>query len=144
MLTENGRISFRKLAQSLKVTTDTVSRRYKKLEENGLLKVVIQINPEKIGYNATLEFRIEMKSGSNQFSAIQSLCNIPDVFLACQTTGDYDLHAFALIKDIKHMFQVAEEIETNPSFSKIDLNINKISLNTYPCEGQPITTINSS
>jgi DNA-binding Lrp family transcriptional regulator len=141
LLTENGRISFRKLAELLKVTTDTVSRRYKKLEENGLLKVVIQINPEKIGYNANLELRIEMKSGCNPLLAIQSLCNISDVFLIYETMGDYDLHVFALIKDIKHMFEIKEQIETNPIFAKIDMNINKTCLNTYPYGGQSITTI---
>ena len=140
-LTENGRISFRKLAELLRVTTDTISRHYKKLEESGLLRVVIQINPEKIGYNATLEFRIEMRSGCNPSLAIQSLCNIPDVFLVFETIGDYDIHAFALIKDIKQMFDIKEEIETNPRFSKIDFNINKTCLNTCPYGGQSISTI---
>ncbi len=51
-LAVNGRTTFKEIATELKVSTDTISKRYAKLKQNGDLKVVIQIDPTKIGYSA--------------------------------------------------------------------------------------------
>lgn len=140
-LTENGRSPFRRIAKEIGVTTDTVARRYKKLKRNGTVNVVIQINPEKIGYHGTLECRIELRSRRNLSSTIDALSKIPDVFHISGTSGDYDLHVWALIRDLKHLFTTQEKIASIPDLGKMDSEINETFLNLYPTPRQHISTI---
>ena len=51
-LSLNGRMPFAEIADPLGVSTETIVRRYEKLKENRDLKVVVEIDPTKIGYYA--------------------------------------------------------------------------------------------
>jgi len=140
-LTENGRSSFRKIAEEIGVTTDTVARRYRELKRNGILNVAIQISPEKIGYNATLECRVELISQNSISSTIEALSKVPDVVGITGTSGDYDLHIWILIRDFKHLFAMQEKIASIPYFGRMDLDINEVFLKVFPTPGQQITVM---
>ena len=55
-LSENGRVPMETLGREIGISSDTVKRRYEKLKKNGALKVTIQVNPNKIGYQAMCVF----------------------------------------------------------------------------------------
>lgn len=140
-LTKNGRCPFSKIAEDLGVTTDTVARRYKNLKECGLLRTVIQIRPSKIGYKANLDIRVRLKSTKNHLSTlIDTISEIPDVFHVSGTSGDYDLHIWALVRDFEHMFLVSKRLSSIPDFGNIDIKINKMFLDMYPTPSQHTTT----
>jgi Lrp/AsnC family transcriptional regulator for asnA, asnC and gidA len=140
-LSENGRSPFRRIAQEIGVTTDTVARRYKRLKGNRIVNVVIQIDPQKIGYHATLECRIRLKSHRDLSSTIEALSKIPDVFHISASTGDYDLHVWALIRSIKHFFAIQDKIAAVPDFGRMETELTKAFLDIYPYPHWQITTI---
>ena len=139
-LFRNGRLSFRKIAQDIGVTTDTVARRYKRLKKNGTVNVAIQICPQRIGYHCCLDSFLVLKSQKNIDATINALSMIPDVFCIVGTSGGYDLHVWSLVMDIDHLFSIQNRISKVPEFGKMDYRINSGFIETYPSPNQYITT----
>ncbi|HUK84935.1 MAG TPA: AsnC family transcriptional regulator [Candidatus Acidoferrum sp.] len=136
-LSINGRIPFKRIADEIGVTTDTVARRYRKLKSNGTIRVTIQIDPRKIGYQGTLDSIIHLKSQNNAGSAISALSRIPDVFCIVEThQGDADLHVWTLVKDINHLLMIQDQISQIPDFGKMDSKVTRAFMDIYPSSSQ--------
>ena len=131
-LIQNGRKSFRKIAKEIGVTTDTVARRFRKLKRNSTIKTIIQIKPSKIGYCALLECNLAFKSQRDSLRAMDTLAKLPDVYWIVATSGVYDLHVWVLIRDIKHLLTVHDEIRELPGTSKMEIHLGRLFPDMYP------------
>ena len=130
-MTENARMSFRKIAKELGVSPDTVISRYKTLKENGVIRgSTVVLNPAKIGYKGMAAFMI--KSSQIQLvateaippersSILEKVIKMPDIILATKTVGDHDLLAIGVIKDVEHLIATGDEIAKIPGVK--DLNV---------------------
>ena len=139
-LVSDGRRPFRIIANEIGVTTDTVARRYRKLREKGTVKVLIQLDPKKIGYHGTLDSMVRLSSQKNSLASIRALSKIPDVFCIVETSGEFDLHVWSLIRNIDHLLcmqsQIASAIQ---DFEKIDTRVTTEFIDTYPGPRQFVT-----
>ncbi len=124
-LAVNGRISFRKLAKELAISTDTVARRYKKLKRNGTIKVVIQLDTIKIGYHGYATFYIAFVSQNSLISMVENLCKIPDIVLIIQTSGSYDLLIEAMIKDLDQLLSIQDNIASMPGVARNEMHLSR-------------------
>jgi DNA-binding Lrp family transcriptional regulator len=124
-LAVNGRISFRKLAKELAISTDTVARRYEKLKRNGTIKVLIQLDTAKIGYHGYATFYIAFVSQSSLISMVENLCKIPDVVLIVQTSGSFDIWVEAMIKDLDQLLSVQDNITSMPGVTKCEMHLSR-------------------
>jgi DNA-binding Lrp family transcriptional regulator len=139
-LTLNGRMSFTKIAKEIGLSTDTVVKRYHKLKENGAIKVSIQINPNVIGYGAILDFNIAFTTSNGLTNTIvESLSKIPDVIIITKTSGDYDLHLTAMVRDIAQSFEIQDQITRVCGITKIEASARKIP-ERWPTPQQHIST----
>ncbi len=138
-LSENGRMSFRRIAKEIGISTDTVIRRYEKLVKGGAMKISIQINPEKLGYQANLDFSLAFAFQKETSTIVENLSKIPDVIIILKTSGDYDLHVTAMVRDTKQQFEIQEEIAKIPNIAKIETAARRIP-NKWPTNSQHITT----
>lgn len=109
-LAKNSRASFRKIAGELEVSTDTVARRYKKLEQNGIIKSIIQINPIKLGYHALFKLDLSFTSQTDTSTIVERLANIPDVVMITRASGDSDIDIYEMARDLKHQFTIQDKI----------------------------------
>ena len=140
-LTHNGRMPFTKIAKEMKLATNTVVRRYNDLRKNGIIKIVIRIDPKKIGYSAILDFNLSTTSHIiTSEPAIESFSKIPDVIFITKTSGDYDLQLTAMVKNLDQMFSIQNEIASIPSVSKFEVSARKIP-KLWPPPQQYISTI---
>jgi Lrp/AsnC family transcriptional regulator for asnA, asnC and gidA len=137
-LASNGRTPFSTIADELGTSTDTVVKRYRKLRQNNVIKVTIQINPSKIGYRFIMDFNISLKSPSNS-QVIESLCKIPDIVIITKTSGDYDLQVTAIVKDVDQMFDIQDEIAKLSGVTKIETSARKIPTG-WPAPKQYLST----
>jgi DNA-binding Lrp family transcriptional regulator len=71
-LAEDGRISMEALGREAGISADLARKKYEKMKDNGFLKITIQINLKKIGYNARCIFFTNI-SGENSLSIIQQI-----------------------------------------------------------------------
>jgi len=119
-MTENARVSFRKIAEELGVSPDTVITRYKSLQEKGVIRgSTVILDPKKIGYKGMAAFMVDTSStnittmentqhiGS---SILEKVIKMPDIILATKTVGDHDLLAIAVIRDVEHLIETGMAI----------------------------------
>ena len=137
----NGRISMDNLSKEIGVSPDIAKRRYKKLKDNGVLKVTIQINPINLGYQAICVF-FTTTSHEKPDLIIEKVSEIPNVISIMKTAGDYDLQIYALVQDIGQLLYIQEQIGKTPGISKIDPEISRIreELKKWPSPRQYIST----
>jgi Lrp/AsnC family transcriptional regulator, regulator for asnA, asnC and gidA len=138
-LATNGRIPFRKLAAELKISTDTVVRRYERLKENGDLKVIIQINPAKIGYYAFAIFNVAFISQGGLTDRAEALAKIPDINFIIKTSGNFDFMISVMIKDIKQLTTIQEEIASMPGVTNMEIAVAKL-FDVWPLSREFIST----
>jgi DNA-binding Lrp family transcriptional regulator len=131
------------LGREIGISPDTAKRRYEKLKNNGVLKVTIQINPVKIGYQAMCVF-FTVTSHENSFVLIEKISKIPDVISIMKTTGDYDLQIWAMAKDLGQLLFIQGEIGKIPGISRIDMEVLGLEENSnwlkWPSPRQYIST----
>ena len=140
-LAENGRISMDTLGKEIGVSADTAKRRYEKLKKNGILKVTIQINPTKIGYQAMCIF-FTTTSSEKSYLIIDKVSKIPNIISIMKTSGDFDLQIYAMVQDIGQLLYIQEQIGQIPGISKIDLEILEFreEMKKWPSPRQYIST----
>ena len=140
-LTLDGRASFTQIAKQIGVSTDTVIKRYHKLKNRRTIKVSIQINPNKIGYSSILDFNIAFSTPGNFSNAIvESLTKIPNVLIITRTSGDYDLHGTAMIRNISDSFAIQDQIAKRCGITKVETSSRKIP-DSWPTPQQYISTV---
>ena len=140
-LAENGRISMVELAKTSNMSPSIAKRRYSKLVEKGALKVTIQVDPHKIGYQALCIFFTTI-SFDKLPSIIQEISKIPDIISIMKTTGDYDLQIYAMIPDLNQMLFIKEELSKIDGIIRMDFEINRLSekMDKWPSPRQYIST----
>ncbi len=139
-LTLDGRASFTQIGKQIGVSTETVIRRYNSLKERGSMKVSIQIDPYKIGYSSILDFNIAFAApGRLSNSVFESLMEIPDIVIITKTSGDYDIQATALTRDISESFAIQDEIARISGITKVEASVRKIP-DCWPTPQQTIST----
>jgi Lrp/AsnC family transcriptional regulator for asnA, asnC and gidA len=123
-MTENARVSFRKIAKELGVSPDTVISRFKVLQEKGVIRgSTVVLDPKKIGYKGMAAFMVDTsptniigtEATQPTVSAIlETVIKMPDIILATKTVGDHDMLAIAVIRDVEHLIATGSNIAKIP------------------------------
>ncbi len=126
-LVANGRMPFTKISDELDVSTDTVIRRYEHLKQSGDLRVVIQLDPVKIGYFARAVFKLSFAATETSVDKARELADIPDVVLIHKTSGRFDFVILVMVKDIKQLLAVQKRITDMPCLTYMELHVEELS-----------------
>ena len=128
-MTEDARVSFRKIARELGVSPDTVINRYKALQEKGVIRgSTVVINPKKIGYHGMAVLMIEAspthilatESTPPESSLIlEKLIQMRNIILATKTVGDHDLLAIGVARDFEHLIKIGADIAKIPGVADL-------------------------
>lgn len=140
-LTADGRASFSEIAKAIGASTDTAMKRYQRLRNQGAIKVSIQIDPNKLGYTALLDFNLSF-TGVQNFSStvVESLAKIPDLIIITRISGDYDLQLTAMVRDMAEYFEIQDQIARICGVTKMEVNARKIP-SKWPSPQQYISTM---
>ena len=112
-LTENARLSFRKIANQTERSTDTIINHYKLMNEAGSVRgSTVVVDTSKINYEGIAAFEIDAVSSEEVDSSkiLQILIEMPNIIVATKTVGEHDLLALAVIHDIEHYQTISMEI----------------------------------
>jgi len=141
-MTEDARVSFRKIAMELGVSPDTVIARYRTLKEKGVIRgSTVVLDPKKIGYKGMSAFMID--TSPTQITATESplpktssilekVIKMPNIILAAKTVGDHDLLAIAVIKDVEHLILTGNDIAKIPGVKDLHLSFWVEKAELYP------------
>ncbi len=138
-LAKDGRISMQLLSKELGISTAVAKRKYERLKDVGALKVTIQIDPSRIGYQALCVFFI-VTSGEKVPLIIEKISGIPDIISIMKTTGDYDLQVYAMVQNLNQLLFIQEEIGKIQGITQIDSEILRLVMDKWPSPKQYIST----
>lgn len=123
MLKKDARTSFREIARKLEVSPDTISNRYERLIEQGIiLGSTVVIDPAKIGYSFIARFGINVKPAYSS-QVLEKIIQIPSVIIASKLVGNHDLVAISVIKDFEHLCKLRDTILEMPFVDKVELGM---------------------
>jgi len=138
-LAKDGQVSMHLLAKEIGISTAAAKRKYERLKNIGALKVTIQIDLTKIGYQAFCIFFIvaSEKEGSQ---IIKKISAIPDVISIMKTTGNYDFEIYAMIQNLEQLLYIQEEIGRIEGINNLETDISRLLFDKWPSPKQYIST----
>jgi Lrp/AsnC family leucine-responsive transcriptional regulator len=122
ILVTDARISLKRMAQRVKLSSPSVSERLRRLEERGVIRTfTVDIDPRAIGYNLQAIVRIRPLPG--KLHAIEKLIvDIPEFSDCDKVTGDDCFIGRLHLRSIEHLDQILDRItdkaETHTSIVK--------------------------
>ncbi len=120
ILLSDSRLSFRAIAKKLKISTTTVSKIVKELEDSGIiLGYTTILDWEKLGYDSTLCLQISVNNNAEINKVGAALRNIPELKQVLYTTGDTTFSVYAVCKDTKMVTQLIEQLRSIPGIEKV-------------------------
>ena len=141
-LTEDARMSFRKIAKELGISPDTVINRYVALQEKGVIRgSTVVINPKKIGYQAVAVFMIDISpthilankiTPADSSLILNKLIQMRNIIVATKTVGDHDLLAIGVAMDFEHLINVRNEIAKIPGVKDVQVSFWVEKMELYP------------
>jgi DNA-binding Lrp family transcriptional regulator len=131
-LTQDARMSFRKIAKELGISPDTVTNRYNALRQRGVIRgSTIVINPKRIGYQAMAVFTIDTSAtpiSANEYTpadsslVLQKLIRLPSIIVATKTVGDHDVLAIGVAMDFEHLMKLRDDITRIPGVKDLQIS----------------------
>jgi len=130
-LTDDARMSFRKIAKVLGISPDTVINRYKTLREKGVIRgSTVVINPKKLGYHGMAVFMIDASPSHilaneatiDSLLILDKLIQMRNVILATKTVGNHDLLAISVVRDFEHLINIGTDIAKIPGVKDLQVS----------------------
>jgi Lrp/AsnC family transcriptional regulator for asnA, asnC and gidA len=131
---------FSKIAKEIGTSINTVSRKYKRLMENGVIRPTIQLNLPKLGYNALVCFPITFASESDPNEVMKEILSIKNSFLLIKTSGENDLFVYIMLRDLNQLLEAQTKVALIKGISKMDMKIFPV-LVPWPAVGEYISTL---
>ena len=138
-LTKSSMQPFSNIAKEIGTSINTVSRKYRNLVNNRIIRPVLQINPKKLGYNAMLTFALSFASQSDMASIIDAVMGIKDTFLITKTNGNFDLLLQVFVRDIDQLLLTQYQVANIPGISTIEILVYPVPPQ-WPLPGEYIST----
>jgi len=130
-LTEDARMSFRKIAKELGISPDTVINRYRSLQEKGVIRgSTVVIDPKKIGYHGMAVFLLDASPSHilatdatiDSSLILEKLIQMRNIILATKTVGDHDLLAIAVARDFEQLINIGSDIAKIPGVKDLKVS----------------------
>ena len=116
LLSVDGRMPAKEIAENLKVSAPTVQSRVRSLIERGILKVAGMVNPFRVKDMLVAIIAIRVDDNGKMGQVIDQLMEFENVAWAIAVTGRYDIFAEVVVTEgIEWMFKFYEE-----EMSKLD------------------------
>ena len=122
VITKDCRLSFRKIAKKIGVSTLTVLTRMKKMQENGVIKgYSALIDHKQLGLNMTAILEVKTTKG---YSVIrEQLKKLENVYGIWGVTGKNDLMILAKFADTDMLSAFTKKIFTIPNVDSIETHV---------------------
>ena len=105
-LEDDGRKSFKEIAEDMKVSVATIHNRYKNLVKENILYVIGWADPEKCGLNNYSRIMVEVKPSKLIQSVAEELMKMNEVSCLALTSGRYSIEMDVFCRDNEHLLEV--------------------------------------
>jgi len=112
-LFKNGRMTVTEIAKKTKLKRDSIARRIKKMQTQGILKLIPFINPKLIGLPnfALILFEVKINPIEDRTKFITMMKGNKYIFHFSKIIGKYDFYSVIAYRDTKHLNELIETIK---------------------------------
>jgi Lrp/AsnC family transcriptional regulator for asnA, asnC and gidA len=111
LLQEDGRMSFRKIADSLNTTLMTVTRRVAQMKKAGVIKKFsVIVNPEAVGRNYSICLFVQLDNPTAMNDVASVLSEHKDLCYVHHVTGEFEIAAMARCRDKEEASKLIERV----------------------------------
>lgn len=138
-LQEDGRRAFREIARNVDVPEATVRTRVKRLQEQGILRILAFTNPSKLGHAKLALLFVEVDPNDHD-RAVDNLGRWSEVSYLSTVLGDADLCVQVLCRDDEDLFALQQRIRALPGVRAVrtmhEVKVHKIRFTIPPVEAE--------
>lgn len=122
-LTKDVQRSFLGIAGEIGVSTRTVQKRYKKLQEEGIILLsCATLDLAKLGYQGKAYLLITNAANHDKKETLDALKQMQNVFSIVEIiAGDIDVLALAAVKDFRSIVDLVNGIRKLPSVDNVEV-----------------------
>jgi DNA-binding Lrp family transcriptional regulator len=111
-LSQDGRMTYNKLAEELKKSPVTIKKYVEELEKKGIIENYgITINYEKLGYDIIAVIELTISKGK-MLEVERDIAKNPHIFGVYDITGEYDSLIFARFQSRTDLSQLVKDINS--------------------------------
>ena len=122
-LQKNARTNFADIAKKCDVSTDTISKRFKKIKRAGVARgTTVLLNPKSFGYDCVASFGIRVEY-SHAEEVVDFIGKMPDVVFCAASMGRHNIFAIAIVKNVGKLSQLKESIKGHPMVREMTVSI---------------------
>jgi Lrp/AsnC family transcriptional regulator for asnA, asnC and gidA len=122
-LQKDARVSFADIARDCGVSTDTISKRFRKMKRAGIIRgTTILLNPKSFGYNCVASMGVDV-SYPHLKEVVELIQRMPEIVFYTTSMGKYDLFCIAVLRNVGRLSQVKDLIKGHPAVREVTTSI---------------------
>ena len=122
-LQKDARANFADIARNCDVSTDTISKRFRKMKKASIIRgTTILLNPKSFGYDCVASFGIRVDYPHVE-DVVDFIEKIPEVVFCNPSLGRHNIFAIAVLKNVGRLSQVKESIQGHPMVREVAASI---------------------
>ncbi len=122
-LQKDARANFADIARSCGVSTDTISKRFRKMRKAGIIRgTTILLNPKSFGYECVASLGIDV-SYPQLKEVVEMIQRIPEIVFSATSMGRYDIFCIVVLKNVGRLSQVKDLIKGHPVVREVTASI---------------------
>jgi Lrp/AsnC family transcriptional regulator for asnA, asnC and gidA len=125
-LSKNASMSFRKIAEKLGISPQSVIKRYNRMRKTVLSFSSITVDLRKLGYIGLAIFLVKASHKHTPSKVFDEIVRIPNVIVAHKCVGAIDINLVAPFSNFKQVLEVKQKICNTPGVSEIEIFLDEL------------------
>jgi len=122
-LQKDARANFADIARDCGVSTDTISKRFRRMKRAGIIRgTTILLNPKSFGYDCVASIGIDV-SYPHLREVVQLIERLPEIVFRTTSMGKHDIFCIAVLRNVGRLSQVKDLIKGHPIVREVTTSI---------------------
>ncbi|MDH5687460.1 MAG: Lrp/AsnC family transcriptional regulator [Candidatus Bathyarchaeota archaeon] len=122
-LQRDARANFSDIARDCGVSTDTISKRFRKMRRAGIIRgTTILLNPKSFGYDCVASLGIDVIYPHLE-DVVEFIHRMPEIVFCTTSMGRYDVFCIAVLRNVGRLSQVKDLIKGHPVVREVTTSI---------------------
>ena len=122
-LQKDARVNFSSIARHCGVSTDTISKRFRKMKKTGVVRgTTILLNPKSFGNKCVGSMGVDINYPHLR-EVVNFIRKINEIIFCTTSMGKHDIFCIAVLKNVGRLGQVKDIIKGHPAVKEVTTNI---------------------
>ena len=119
----DARTSFADIARSCGVSTDTISKRFRKMKRAGIIRgTTVLLNPKSFGYDCVASLGVDVVYPHLR-DVVEFIKKMPEIVFCATSMGKYDVFCIAVLMNVGRLSQLKDLIKGHPVVKGVTTSI---------------------